>query len=329
MRKAVAVFVFFLVLLGTVFTALADSTNEVLVLGTWNVRGYPETTSERRVWFSEELQAMGVHVLCVQEIANQDRVDIFISTEEGFTQAAFKDLPSSRFDNAVFFPPEIHIVDVADPPGFQHPAQAVYFRYQGLDAMLITVHLAWTDKEQRAKERELLINVVRRALEVDPDVIIAGDFNTTEEPGDTIFGLANSLGLTILMPDNRAIGTTHAGNTYDYILVSPDLYNEEALHDCRIVVFKDEQIASEVSDHRPVIASFQTDLAYSDWPPTIQDPFAVSANAARIVALETQVRELCDTIDDLRDDIEDLEDEVEELEDRVEGLEDQLEAITD
>ena len=52
-------------------------------------------------------------------------------------------------------------------------------------------------------------------------------------------------------------------------------------------------------------------------------------DAARIVALEAQVRELCDTIDYLRHDVEDLEDELEELQDRVEDLEDQLEAIKD
>jgi hypothetical protein len=57
-----------------------------------------------------------------------------------------------------------------------------------------------------------------------------------------------------------------------------------AIH-CRIIVFDNEQIASEVSDHRSVIASFRTDLAYSDWPPNIQDPFAASANAVRIVPL--------------------------------------------
>jgi len=209
-------------------------------------------------------------------------VNKFLAHEPGFDKAAFQDVRADGKDNVIFFAPDVQMIDLADPPGFLHRAQAAYFRYQGFDAVIITIHLAWTDKEQRAKERELLTNVVRQALEADPDVIIAGDFNTTEEPGDTILGLANALGLEILMPENTTIDTTYAGNNYDYILVSPDLFNEEALNDCRIVVFDDEQIASKVSDHRPVIAGFRTDLAYSDWPPSIQDPFAASANTAMI-----------------------------------------------
>jgi len=328
MRKAVTSLVFFLVVLGIVFATSASSTDEILVLGTWNVRGYPETTSERAAWFSDQLRAMGIQVLCIQEIANQAKVDSFISTEEGFSAAAFKNSSDGQ-DNAVFFSNGIEILDVSDPEGFQHPAQAVYFRYYGLDAMLITVHLAWTDTAQRANERTLLVDIVKQALEVDPDVILAGDFNTTEKSGDTIAGLADSLGLNILMPDNSSIGTTYAGKNYDYILVSPDLYTEEALDDSRIIVFDDEQIASEVSDHRPVIAGFRTDLAYSDWSLNIQEPFATPPDAASVMALEAQVSELCETIDDLRHDIEDLEDEVEELKDRVEDLEDQLETIED
>ena len=275
MHKGTWMLVLFLAVIGMAFTTLASSTGGVLILGTWNVRGYPETSPERTVWFSNELSALDLDILCVQEIANQDRVNSFLSIEEGFSAVAFKD-SSDGMDNAIFFADGLQIIDISDPGGFQHPAQAVYFCYQGLDAMLITVHLAWTDQEQRAKERDLLVDVVRQALEVDPDVIIAGDFNTTEKPGDTISGLANSLGLEVLMPNNAAIGTTCAGNTYDYILVSPDLYTEEAIGS-GIVDFDDEQMTSAVSDHRPVRASFWTDQRYSDcstWPPEIIATFS-------------------------------------------------------
>jgi len=59
--------------------------------------------------------------------------------------------------------------------------QAVYISYKGFDAVVITVHLSWTNKEKRKKEKLLLKSVVSNMLQRDPDVIIVGDFNTKEE----------------------------------------------------------------------------------------------------------------------------------------------------
>ena len=119
--------------------AVAVTADGVLVLGTWNVRGYPEKTAEGVAWFSQALLSMGSDIICMQEIGNQDDINVFLSKEEGFAFAAFEN-SADRMDNAVFFAAGIQIVDVPDPQGFQHPAQAVYFRYRGLDAMLITAH---------------------------------------------------------------------------------------------------------------------------------------------------------------------------------------------
>jgi endonuclease/exonuclease/phosphatase family metal-dependent hydrolase len=98
-----------------------------------------------------------------------------------------------------------------------------------LDAVIITGHLTWSDRNQRAKERRLLACVAKKALEIDPDVIVAGDFNTTGAPGDTIEELATAAGLRVLL-DGTAdkLPTTYSGNYYDYILVAPDLYSEES-----------------------------------------------------------------------------------------------------
>jgi len=266
MKQVVLGMVFVLAVLTTGLVATAAPSGGLLLLGTWNLRGYPETAPDRAQWFTTTLSDIGPDILCVQEIANQDRVDTFLSTE-GFATAAFQN-SSDRMDNAIFFANGIYVEDMPDPEGFQHPAREAYFRYQGLDAVLITVHLSWSDTTKRATERQLLVGVVNSALERDPDVIVAGDFNTTGAPGDTISGLAAELGLEILIPNNMGgVGTTYAADihTYDYILVSPDLYNEEALgsHIC-VFSHTDEQIARAVSDHRPVIAAFCTDLAYTD-----------------------------------------------------------------
>ena len=165
------------------------------------------------------------------------------------------------------------MVDIPDPPGFRHPAQAAYFKYGGLDAVIVTVHLTWSDRSQRAKERQLLACIAQKALEIDPDVIIAGDFNTTEAPGDTLHELVSSTGLIPLIDPHSETGTTYTGKHYDQILVSPDLFNEEAqTKSCGIFEFYDVQKASAISDHRPLVAEFKTDSTYGDcesWPPDL------------------------------------------------------------
>ena len=282
MRKLVAWLSLALVVIGIGIAATATPSGGVLVIGTWNVRGYPETTTDRSAWFTSTLAALNPDILCVQEIANQDRINTFLHTEVGFTAAALTD-STDGMDNAIFFADGIYMEDMPDPVGFQHPAQEAYFRYCGLDAVIITVHLSWTDTAKRATERQLLIGAVQQALQKDPDVIVIGYFNATGHPGDTISELASSLGLEILAENNPAVSTTYAGNTYDYILVSPDLYNEEAIGS-HICVFADDQIAQAVSDHRPVIGVFSTDLPYSDagrgslLPPPIPTPTLTSSS---------------------------------------------------
>jgi len=273
MRKMCRIVMVLLLLLviGMGFTALAVTSDGILALGTWNVRGYPEKTAERRSWFTQELMAMRLDILCMQEIGNQDDVNTFLATQGGFASAAFEN-SADKMDNAVFLVDGIQVVDVPDPQGFQHPAQAVYFRYRGLDAVLITVHLSWTDSTKRDNERSLLVRDVQAALQIDPDVIVAGDFNTTERTGDKISSLATSCGLRVLAADNSDIGTTTAGKSYDFILVSPDLAEEEAIGSSHIVEFAtmDIEVAKAVSDHRPVIAQFRTNHQFSDsrsWPP--------------------------------------------------------------
>ena len=97
----------------------------------------------------------------------------------------------------------------------------------------------------------------------DPDVIIAGDFNTTEEG---IEELAQGIGMLVMVPPGQdGVGTTHAGNRYDHFLISPDLGTEEAMT-CRIETYSGEKLATakEVSDHLPVVAWFRADGSFRD-----------------------------------------------------------------
>jgi endonuclease/exonuclease/phosphatase family metal-dependent hydrolase len=235
---------------------------EQIAIATWNVRGYPEKTQDRKDWFSAELAKMAPAVVCIQEIADRPRVDAFLRTERSFTNVAFLDSGDGQ-DNAVFATSAVGVEDIPDPQGFQHPAQAAYVFCGGFDATVVTVHLSWTNVAMREHEKTLLRGVVTEMEKRDPDVIIVGDFNTTE-PG--IQELAGAIGMTVMVPQGQdGVGTTHAGNRYDHFLVSPDLANEEAVG-CRIVTFQGADLAAEkeVSDHLPVMAWFKTDGRFRD-----------------------------------------------------------------
>ncbi len=235
--------------------------NSSINITTWNLRGYPEKDPADSQWFSQELIQLKPDILCVQEIANQKAVGIFLSTETNFTKIAFNESSDGQ-DNAIFCTSSIYIEDLPDPAGFQHPTQAAFVSYGGFDAVIVNVHLSWTNVELREKEKALLKDVVLEMLKIDPDVIIAGDFNTE---GQDIEELAQSIGLIDFTPANQqGAGTTYAGHTYDHFLISPDLANEEAVS-CQIITFdSDIETAKKVSDHKPLSTVFKTDLKFKD-----------------------------------------------------------------
>jgi exonuclease III len=233
-----------------------------LAILTWNVRGYPEKEADRREWFSRQLAKTKPNVLCVQEIANQGSVQAFLTTEVAFKRCAFLDSSDGQ-DNAIFVASSVGMEDIPDPQGFQHPAQEAYVWCGGFDATVVTVRLSWTDVAMREQEKELLRGVVTDALARDPDVIIVGDFNTTEQG---IGELAQAIGMLVMVPPGQdGVGTTHAGNRYDHFLISKDLADEEAIT-CRIETYSGDalEMAKPVSDHVPVIAWFRTDEAFRD-----------------------------------------------------------------
>jgi exonuclease III len=238
------------------YNAIPVATTSGFSITSWNVRGYPEKDIFNRMWFQSQLVRMGSQVIAVQEIANDDRVRTFISSESGYSQAAFADSSDGQ-DNAIFATSAVTFQDIdLEPTDFQHPAQAALISYGGFDAIILTVHLTWTNVEWREREKVSLQSWVPRYLAIDPDLIILGDFNTKEIG---IQELADSIGMVVMVPSGQTgVGTTHAGNRYDHFLISPDLANEEAV-EARIVTFSGSELttAKQVSDHLPVTAWFQ------------------------------------------------------------------------
>ncbi|MFC2081699.1 lamin tail domain-containing protein [Candidatus Bipolaricaulota bacterium] len=241
-----------LALVALVGTAYANSEFDLM---TWNVRGYPETSSSDQAWFSAVLAQYQADILCVQEIANDDRVSTFLANEADYADAAFLNSSDGQ-DNAIFVGGAVALWDVPDPSGFSHPAQLAYVTIDSFTAYVLTVHLAWTDTNQRAIERGLLADIAKALMALDPDLIVAGDFNTTERPGDTVLGLAAEMEMEVVTPLNDAATTCGSGNSrYDHIFVSSSIM-EEYSPIAEVIVFEDTDIACSVSDHKPVLARF-------------------------------------------------------------------------
>jgi endonuclease/exonuclease/phosphatase family metal-dependent hydrolase len=175
------------------------ATQEVKIT-TWNLRGYPEKSETARRWFSGQLRRLRPDILCVQEIANRAKVNHFLSVETLFTNVVFEESPDGQ-DNAIFFTSNMGMKSLPAPQGFQHPARAAYVWSGGFDAVLITVHLSWTNIALREQEKKSLKAAVDDALKIDPDVIVAGDFNTE---GMEIGALASTLGMAVMEPTGQA-----------------------------------------------------------------------------------------------------------------------------
>lgn len=235
-----------------------------VVIATWNVRGYPESRRPDTVWLHAQLRRLAPDVLCCQEIANQAKVSLFCQTDPVLREAVFCET-SDPMDNPIFAGTNVSIEPLPVEYGFQHPAQVAYVTCGGFDAVVVNIHLSWTNRARREAEKVHLRSVTAAMLARDPDVVVVGDFNTE---GAALVALASQLGLQVMTPTNGDTATTtHAGHSYDHFLVSPDLAAEETVS-ARVAAFAEPDLATarRVSDHLPVTARFRTDPRFRDRP---------------------------------------------------------------
>ncbi len=78
-----------------------------------------------------------------------------MDNEIQFTSVAFLNSNDDQ-DNAIFTTQSIELEDIIEPEGFQHPIQAAYVTYKDFDAVIVTVHLSWTNVTLREQEKLLL-----------------------------------------------------------------------------------------------------------------------------------------------------------------------------
>jgi hypothetical protein len=102
--------------------------------------GYLIDNIKGMIQLPTETQLYEIAIVCIQEIANQGRIDTFVSSEVSYSSSAFQDSSDGQ-DNAIFAKASVTMLDIADPTGFQHPVQAAYVARNGFDAVIVTVPL--------------------------------------------------------------------------------------------------------------------------------------------------------------------------------------------
>ena len=250
-RKSVVACVLIGVLIALSVPSLGETSFSLM---TWNLRGYPEATRMERVWFTDSIEDHVPTILCIQEIADTQDVNAFVDTE--YVAAAAFTESSSEFDNAIFIDSAFTLWNETDPNGFVQPAQLIVLLIDGQPYYILTVHLADTDTALRATARALLTEIVDGLRSMSQFVIVAGTFYTTGKPGDTIEELSADLQLDWLQPKNYGeVGTKYTEERYDHILVSPTI-SESWVIETEIIEFDFLDVATKVSDHRPVLAEF-------------------------------------------------------------------------
>lgn len=93
-------------------------------------------------------------MLCVQEIANEQRLATLLESGAPYSQSVFADSGSGR-DNAILADRDIDLGGLDTPGGFQHPSQAAYVAHRGFDAAVVTLHLTWEPASRRCDEMRL------------------------------------------------------------------------------------------------------------------------------------------------------------------------------
>jgi len=160
-------------------------------------------------------------------------------------------------------------VDGQNPQISRVPFYA-YFKSGDFDFILVTVHLFYSDDRRRADEIDQLIAWYRYFIAKSPekDVIFLGDFN--EKRKHPLFAKFSASG--VLKVVTAGIPATNLSDTedFDHVVINEGYTREfggrvETFMFDEILFGNDDTKAQKaVSNHRPVIATFRTDLPDDD-----------------------------------------------------------------
>lgn len=220
---------------------------------TYNIRsglGLDRIRSIRRV--ADVLAALSPHVVCLQEVdqrvrrswlSNQPK---FLSTRLGMHAVFQRNISSGAggYGNCVLLRPHVTHCRCYKLPGDGEPRGVleVTTSLDDREVVILCTHLS-TDAEERVRQAQRVLEI---ASEIRRPKILCGDVN--DEPGSRAMEILLS-GPVLTDCASRA-GEREA--TFDS--ASPSRRIDYILADRRFSVLSCRTVASEASDHRPVVA---------------------------------------------------------------------------
>ena len=247
----------------------------------WNVQALGKSLPQKRkkalsLAVARLLEGRIPTVFAAQEVANdagsRALTRMLPGEGRGWT-ASFQNTPAPM-NNAVYAGPGTFIAcgGNLELDGVTHPPHMAHIRVGAVDFTLVSVHLTYAKGDASASLAELdaILAWAREQAArpgVDPDFVIAGDFNLPTRKGKPGSARASSEAWTPLddalgdfiplvdEPTSRT-GRQGAANNYDHFLVSSDFAAEELLDagvlDVAVVHAAEAEGGSRTSDHYPI-----------------------------------------------------------------------------
>lgn len=257
----------------------ADETARVV---SWNLQALGKSLPQKRkealrLAVSRLLAGRTTTVLAAQEVANEagskTLTRMLPDAGRGWT-ASFEDT-SAAMNNAVYAGPGARVACGGNLAldGVTHPPHMAHVSIGAADFTLVSVHLTYAKGDASASlaELERILAWAREQAArpgVDPDFVIAGDFNLPTRRGKAASARAGSAAWTPLdealggdfiplvdEPTSRS-GRAGVANNYDHFLVSADFAAEELLDagvlDAAAVRAAEAEGGARTSDHYPI-----------------------------------------------------------------------------
>lgn len=285
--------------------APAAPAGETARVVSWNVqavgRSLPRKRKEAlRLAVSRLLAGQTPTVFAAQEVANDagSRALTRMLPDEGRGWTVSFQNTSAPMNNAVYAGPGVVVAcgGNLELEGVVHPPHMAHVSVGAADFTLVSVHLTYAKGDASASLAEL-DRILAWAREqaarpgVDPDFVIAGDFNLPTRKGKVASARAGSQAWTPLEdalgddfvplvdePTSRS-GRGGAANNYDHFLVSSDFAAEELLDagvlDVAAVHAAESEGGSRTSDHYPIALGLRVAGAGRDGRPIALDGSAI------------------------------------------------------
>ncbi len=285
-----------LILIAIIIFACSDNptvnVDNILDIGTFNfewlgdgINDVKQRTDEDYKIISHILNDLEFEILGVQEIENKEALMRVINIQN---YNIYVSNLSNNQNIGIVYKKDIQLLDVKNytplivREGKTKPGLIFSFKYNNLDAIVMVVHLKSTSRydstdelrqesiQIRKEQAMVLSNWIDSVLThtSEKDLFIIGDFNDSPsiENNSSLIELMENHNVSFLTNDLNSCKYIYI-KSIDHILISQNLFKRYMNSSVRMYDFMQiypEEITENISDHCPVLATFDTDLPDDD-----------------------------------------------------------------